>query len=143
MYALFVAGNEGEFWPFSIYPMFSRGGIPWSRAVVREVPDDSVRWEPVTLHELPGEPYALAEHGIDHIDLANFVSKTEVWDDRRVTGLRKMFGSAELERSRLLVMRATGRIIEGDSVALSFVPYALLAAEKTTLNQELRRTPTR
>ena len=38
VYALLVATHLGEFWPFSIYPMFSQAGNPWSRAVVREMP---------------------------------------------------------------------------------------------------------
>lgn len=137
-----MAANLGEFWPFSIYPMFSRGGIPWSRAVVREVPEDTIRWEPVTLDNLPGGAYPLAEHGIDHIDLANFVSKTQVWDEERVAGLRRMFGQAELERRNLVVLRARGRITEDDSVRLSFIPYALLTADESKLNEDLLRSAT-
>lgn len=141
VYGLLVATNLGEFWPFSIYPMFSQGGIAWSRAVVREVPDDSVRWEPVSLNDLPGDPYPLVEHGIDHIDLANFVSKTQYWDEERLAGLRKMFGQAELEQRNLLVMRAHGQMIEGDSVVVSFTPYVLLTAGETSRSELLRRSP--
>src|SRR5690606_30809333 len=79
-YALLVGANEGEFWPFSIYPMFSQGGIPWSRAVVRDVSSEPVRsWSTVQASDLPGEAYPLLEHGVDPIDLANFVSKSRVW----------------------------------------------------------------
>lgn len=141
VYALLVATNLGEFWPFSIYPMFSQGGIAWSRAVVREVPDDSVRWDPTRLDDLPGDPYPLAQHGIDHIDLANFVSKTVVWDDERLAALRKMFGEDELDRHDLLVMRARGRIAASDSVILSFEPYVLLTKEETMPNADLPRRP--
>lgn len=141
VYGLLVATNLGEFWPFSIYPMFSQGGIAWSRAVVREVPEDSVRWEPVSLDDLPGHPYPLAEHGIDHVDLANFVSKTQYWDDERVAGLRRMIGQAELDRRNLLVMRAQGRMIEGDSVVLSFTPYVLLTSGESRRNERLRDSP--
>lgn len=141
LYAVLVAANEGEFWPFSIYPMFSQGGAPWSRAVVRDVTHDSVRWEPTTLDDLPGDPYALAERGIDHIDLANFVSKTGVWDDDRITGLRKIFGAAELERRDLLVLRARGHLTETDSVVISFVPYVLMTADGSRRNERLMHAP--
>ncbi|MEX0821035.1 MAG: hypothetical protein WD021_02725 [Rhodothermales bacterium] len=139
VYAFLVATNLGEFWPFSIYPMFSQGGIPWSRAVVREVPDDSVRWESTRLEHLPGDPYPLAQHGIDHIDLANFVSKTEIWDDDRLAALRKMFGEDELDRRHLLVLRARGRISASDLVILSFEPYVLLTHDETMSSDHLPR----
>lgn len=41
VYALLVATHLGEFWPFSIYPMFSQAGTPWTRAVVRELPSQT------------------------------------------------------------------------------------------------------
>lgn len=140
LYAVLVAANLGEFWPFSIYPMFSQGGIPWSRAIVREVPHDSIHWDPTSMDELPGDPYPLAEHGIDHIDLSNFVSKTHVWDDERVAGLRKMFGQGEIGRRKLLVMRALGRISERDSVMISFVPYVLMTTDDSKRNEQLKRS---
>ena len=51
IYALLVAPHEGEFWPLSIYPMFSQAGNPWSRAMVLDVTDqpDSEVWEPQPL----------------------------------------------------------------------------------------------
>jgi hypothetical protein len=39
IYAVLVASHEGEFWPFSIYPMFSQAGNPWTRAMVIDVTD--------------------------------------------------------------------------------------------------------
>lgn len=139
-YGVLVGANEGEFWPFSIYPMFSQGGNPWSRAIVRDVAtDDSARWSPVTSADLPGEPYPLFVHGVDPIDLSNFVSKTERWDDARIAGLRKMFGEQELRDRALLVMRVNGRINQEDSVIVEFVPYVRLSAEESRLNETLSR----
>ena len=37
IYGALVATHEGEYWPFSIYPMFSKAGNPWTRAIVRDV----------------------------------------------------------------------------------------------------------
>lgn len=138
VYALLVATHLGEFWPFSIYPMFSQAGGQWSRAVVRVVePPDALRWQTVSAAGLPGRPYPLEQRGVDAIDLANFVSKTEVWDAERVAGLRQMFYTRS--GRRLLVMRVNGRLNDADSVVVEFVPYALLRPDTTLLNPRLPR----
>lgn len=139
-YGVLTATHLGEFWPFSIYPMFSQGGNPWSRAVVRDVtqgPDD-VAWQVYAREDLPGAPFAVLPNGIDPIDLANFVSKTDRWDADRVAGLRRMFYD-QLDARRLLVMRVNGRIDEQDSVAVEFVPYALIGPDTTAVNPSLPR----
>lgn len=139
-YGALVAANLGEFWPFSIYPMFSQGGNTWSRAAVLDVTDiEGADWENRSFSELPGEPYPLLTHGVDPIDLANFLSKSKRWDEGRVAGLRKMFAAHTLEDRRLMVMRVNGRITPEDSVIVEFVPYALLTSETTTLNEALPR----
>lgn len=140
VYGALVVTHLGEFWPFSIYPMFSRGGHPWSRTLVRDITTapDSLDWREVKLADLPGEPFALARNGIDQIDLANFVSRTEHWNAARISGLERMFHD-QIERKRLLVFRADGRIDEDDSVRITFVPYALLEANGTQINPTLSR----
>lgn len=143
VYALLVAPHEGEFWPFSIYPMFSQGGNPWSRAVVYDVTDnlgesgEPLAWETVQDEDaLPGKPFALGDHSIDPIDLSNFVSKTEIWHAERVQGLRQMFHDHVGQRD-LLVVRVNGRITAQDSVVVEYVPYALLRDEDTELHSDL------
>ena len=140
VYILLVVTHLGEFYPFSIYPMFSRGGHPWSRAVVRDVSSvgELSSWSPVNSADLPGDPYPLVPNGIDQIDLANFVSKTEIWNEDRVAGLERMFYD-QLDGRRLLVMRANGHIDEEDIVQVEFVPYALLDMSGTVLNPTLKR----
>ena len=142
VYGVLVSTHLGEFWPFSIYPMFSRGGIPWSRAVVHDVSQETgaIPWRPLDQSELPGEPYPLLEHGVDPIDLANFVSKTSIWSEERIAGLRKLLGPAELSSRTLLVMRVNGRSSEDDSVMVEFVPYVLLSNEESVLNETLPRS---
>ena len=139
VYALLVASHRGEFWPFTIYPMFSQGGQPWSRAVVRDITasPDVLRWEPSSAAALPGQPFPLIRHGISPIDLANFVSKSTKWDSARVTGLKQMFYDQMQQRS-LLVMRVNGRLDESDSVRVEFVPYVFLSSERTALHPRLR-----
>lgn len=141
VYALLVATHLGEFWPFSIYPMFSQGGNDWSRAVVRTVPDTlDPAWEASTdVEALPGTGFPLTEHGIDPIDLSNYVSKTEAWTPSRTEGLRTMFGD-ETNVHTFLVMRVNGQMTEQDSVVVEYVPYALIRNDEVALNPSLPRS---
>ena len=143
VYALTVAVNLGEFWPFSIYPMFSQAGNPWSRSLVREVPaGDTLSWEVVPLADLPGIPYGVRSGGVDPIDLANFVSKTEIWDEDRVSALSLMLlADPPHEPLRLMVYRVRARLTEDDSVAVMATPYVLVGTDLepdiANLNPEL------
>lgn len=144
VYALTVATHLGEFWPFSIYPMFSQAGNPWSRSLVRELaPDDTIAWETVTLDALPGQPYGVASGGVDAIDLANFVSKTKVWDTDRVAALKLML-LADPPRTPLdlLVFRVRARLTETDSVAVLATPYVRVGTDRVPalgdVNPEIR-----
>jgi len=140
VYGLLVATNEGEFWPFSIYPMFSQGGNSWSRTIVQEVDFVPARWDTLTTSSLPGRAFPLLDHGIDPIDLANFVSKTTVWDEPRAAALQRMFAPELDDQRRLLIFRVTGRLVESDSIAISFIPYAVVSAEGAMLNPALPRS---
>ncbi len=144
VYALTVAVNLGEFWPFSIYPMFSQAGNDWSRSLVREVPPgDTLSWDAYPLDELPGLPYGVRSGGVDPIDLANFVSKTEVWDEDRIDALSLMLlAEPPREPLRLMVYRVRARLTEEDSVAIMATPYVLVGTDLEVsldhLNPELR-----
>lgn len=142
-YVSLVASHLGEFWPFSIYPMFSSAGRPWSRAVVRSLPAGmtaaDLDWTPSALEDLPGHAFAAEFEGIEAIDLANYVSKTERWTDDRVAGLHRMFAE-DLEGRSLLVMRVDS-VLEGDAIGVRFVPYVLITAEGAMLNPELEAAP--
>lgn len=142
IYGLLVATHRGEFWPFSIYPMFSQAGNPWSRAVVRDISDDTrpPPWTPSSRQHLPGEPFALQNLEISNIDLSNFVSKTDTWTPKRVQGLHSQF-HASLSDHTLLVMRVNGRMVE-DSVIVEYVPYVYLDSDSTALNPKLRSAST-
>lgn len=131
VYAALVATHEGEFWPFSIYPMFSEGGKPWVRTVVYEVEPRAVAgmsWQPQPRESLPGVPFAAREHGIEVIDLAKYISMTQGWDAARVEGLRRMLGEAA--RGRTLVFhRVAGRLVptpEGPTVQVEYRPFVAI-----------------
>ena len=81
VYALTVAVNLGEFWPFSIYPMFSQAGNPWSRSVVREVPPgDTLSWDTTALADIPGQPYGVRSGGVGRVVRCE---SRGVWRDTR------------------------------------------------------------
>ncbi len=139
-YAALVATHEGEFWPFSIFPMFSQAGQPWSRALVRDVTDAGglVSWEPVSVEELPGEAFAVGAYGVNRLDLSNFLSKTEVWDAERVEGLRAVLRPGLADR-RLLVLRAVGELDDERGVRVELYPYLVLDADTAVLSPALAR----
>lgn len=144
VYALLVATHLGEFWPFSIYPMFSQAGNPWTRAVVREMPPDTDKldsWEMVAFSELPGEPYPLVPRGINQNDVANYVSKTETWTPERRRGLRNMFAKSRTLPQPLLVMKVRGTP-EADSVAIHASPVMLITSDSLKLHPDLNPGPT-
>lgn len=139
VYALLVATHLGEFWPFSIYPMFSQAGNPWTRAVVREMPEDMERlesWEAVPFSDVPGADYPLAPRGINTNDVANYVSKTETWTPQRRRGLRSLFTKSVRLEQPLLVMRVRGAL-SGDSVSVRATPVMLVTPDTLDLHPDL------
>ncbi|WP_263820788.1 hypothetical protein [Salinibacter sp.] len=137
VYALLVATHLGEFWPFSIYPMFSQAGNPWTRAMVREMPSqtdpDTLSWDAVSLQSLPGASYPLAPKGINQNDVANYVSKTDRWTNERVQGLRSLFTKGRVLSSPLLVYRVQGTLV-ADTVAVTATPVLLFEPDTTRLH---------
>lgn len=132
-YVALAGAHTGEFWPFSVFPMFSRAGQPWQRILVRELsPPDTARWDtPVSPASLPGRPYALRPAGIRFYDLTQLVVGTAVWDAPRRHALRTLFGDVPRTRPLLLV-RARG-VLVGTQVQVTYTPLALLAGDSVRL----------
>ena len=152
VYALLVGTHAGEFWPFSIYPMFSKAGRPWQRTLVREVsatppgPANPMAapaaWAPLAGDALPGRPYALIPRGIEPVDLADMINKTRRWDDARIGTLHRLFYDQFTGASagrRLLVVRAEGRVESGDSVGVVYRPFAVVTRDTVLLRPDLPR----
>lgn len=139
IYAVLVAPHEGEFWPFSIYPMFSQAGNPWTRAMVLDVTDqpDSEIWEPHLLQDRTAGVAAVGSYGVDQIDYSNFVSKTRIWTDTRRRALIDMFGEDLIGGQRLMVSKVRGELVNADSVSIEIVPFILVTADTTYLNPNL------
>jgi len=141
VYGTLVATHEGEFWPFSIFPMFSQAGQPWTRALARDVTDhdEDIRWKAHGFEDLPADAFAVGAHGVNRLDLSNLLLKTEVWTPDRIEALRSVMRPALGER-QLLVLRVRGELVDGPSgraVAKSFEPYFVLSADTTIRNPAL------
>lgn len=137
--ALLVATHEGEFWPFSIFPMFSQAGNPWSRGMVQQIdgPVDSLDWQPKPLSEVENRALSLDSIGVDDIDYANFVSKTKDWNDKRVTALRDMLNIADYPGSKWMITQVKGYLTEEDSVIVQAVPLFLFTPDTTLRSPNL------
>lgn len=140
VYGTLVATHEGEFWPFSIFPMFSTAGQPWVRSLVHELPPDlpeEALWTAGAPDELPGEVLALSEHGIFQNDLANYVSKTSEWTPERLRGIRAMFDGRVEADERVMIYRVRGEL-EPDGVRVTATPLILLQGSSIQLAPDHR-----
>lgn len=139
VYAVLVSTHKGEFWPFSIYPMFSKAGQPWTRAIVRDVsntPDD-LRWQTTQFDSIRGDAIALRTTGVDQIDFSNFISKTQNWTEKRKQALITMFGPSNLGDESWMIHKVNGRLIGKDSVTVEAVPFLMVTRDSVTTNPTL------
>lgn len=141
VYVLLVATHRGEFWPFSIYPMFSKAGNSWTRSLVREAPrdtdPDTLDWSAVALEGVPGSVYPLEPRGINQNDVANYVSKTQEWTEKRIRGLRSLFAKNRELSTSLLMMKVRGALNDGE-VDITATPILLFNPDTTHLRPGLR-----
>lgn len=136
VYGILVATHKGEFWPFSIYPMFSQAGNPWTRAIVSNVTStpDSLVWKTTDLEHVQGSKVALRTVGVDQIDFSNYISKTKQWDTNRKNALIRMFGSSNLGDARWVISKVRGHLTEQDSVIVEVVPFLLVKRDTVLTN---------
>lgn len=139
IYGVLTATHKGEFWPFSVYPMFSKAGQPWTRAIVLDVTDvpENEIWQPRTLQGLSLDPVPIGEIGVDQIDFANFMSKTDNWTITRRNALRRMFGEENIGEQRWMASKANGKLIGTDSVVVRIEPFLLITADSVYTNPHL------
>lgn len=122
VFVLLVATHDGEFWPFSIFPMFSKAGQPWQRIVIRKV-EAAPSNDYYALDELPGFPIALDAYGVEAIDVADFVRHTTHWTPQRLQALSHLLQSRPSSQ-QWLVMRVDGqKTIDG--IRIQAVPLLL------------------
>lgn len=134
-----LATHEGEYWPFSIYPMFSQAGNPWVRAIVSDVSstDESNLWDIRSLDNIQGKVVSIKAAGVDQIDFSNFVSKTTDWNTKRIQALRTMLGESNFDNQDWMIFKVKGKLIGTDSVVVETVPYLLFRADSSFFNPNL------
>lgn len=136
VFVVTVATHEGEFWPFSIYPMFSQAGNPWTRAMVLDVTnhENEEIWKLHSLNERTAAAISLRKLGVDQIDFSNFVSKTDQWSETRKNALFSMFGNELPEESRWMIVKVRGEFVQEDSVAVQIQPLLLMSDGEVMTN---------
>lgn len=139
VYTVSVATHEGEFWPFSIFPMFSGAGKPWRRALMLEVPnlDQTPGWGPWTLDQLPGKPFPTHAADVSTNDLSKFVQLTQKWSDDRTHALRKLYASALEQGRHLLLLRADGHRTTEGAVSIALTGLVRFSNHATLINPAL------
>jgi len=132
-----LATHLGEFWPYSIYPMFSVAGRPWRRAIAREVSDVPAGelWQTRTVETLAGRAFPVAEHGIPQIDFTEYVNHSPRWDAARVAGLRALFATP-LRTQALLVYEVRGDVDDDGTAHTRAEPVVLLEPTRSELRPE-------
>jgi hypothetical protein len=143
VYTLSVATHLGEFWPFSIYPMFSQAGKPWTRATVIDVTDAApgTGFGPWAFHELPGPVRAANSVGISTNDMSKFVQLTHDWTPERQRALRALWQPALDEGRSLLLLRVNGRLDPAGGVEVKYTGLVRMEPEGTFLNPAAQSGP--
>ena len=86
-----------------------------------------------------GLHFQLKKMGVDPIDLANFVSKTTIWDSVRVAALRNMFFGSETPLYQIVIYRVRGELTEDHEVLVEATPYVLLSPKGDQVNPEVQQ----
>jgi len=141
-HALLAATHGGEFWPFSIYPMFSKAGRPWARALVIEASPsplgqqlDAQYW----LDDLPGAPLGLEALGIPQNDLSSLVQRADHWGAPEIAALKRLFGSLPCQHA-LIVLVVRGMLAEG-AVQYAATPVGALQCAGDRVSVERPERP--
>lgn len=141
-WTLAVLPHRGEFWPFSIYPMFARAGRPWTNALVVEVDPHARRdWGPWTLQDLPGTVYPTQPVGVSGLDVSQLVKLTGSWSDEKIALTRKLFHEALSDGRTLMIVRSDGHLTRDLAVEVEHSGVLMIGPEGSELNPRLRAEP--
>jgi hypothetical protein len=137
-HALLAATHKGEFWPFSVYPMFSQAGRSWARVLVVEAPLGAAPAldEEYELDNLPGTPLGLEQFGIPQNDLSSLAQRTDRWGAAENRALERLFASVPGRRSLVLLV-VRGTLAEG-ALRYSALPVATLDCDQGRVRAALR-----
>ncbi len=137
-YAALTATHGDEFWPFSIYQMFSSAVRPWTRALAREVPVSSLDdlWQPVSLTDLPGRPVALKKLGAPQNDFSAFVRQSPRWTPSQRKKLQALLGYRSSDGYALVIYRVDGTPGPRGAMVVC-TPVLLVHSESVSVNPSL------
>lgn len=151
-YTVSVAPHEGEFWPFSIFPMFSRAGKPWTRALVLDLaPNEGVAdpsgeradnsgrdtWGPWSMDNLPGRPFSTRAAQVSTNDLSKFIQLTNTWTHERKEALLKLFEAPLNEGRHLLLLRVRGTPTAEGGVEIALTGLVRMSSQGLVVNPAL------
>jgi hypothetical protein len=130
-FLVLILVREGEFWPFSRFPMFSRAGRGWERALVREIKAREAA-EPLTEvweDELPGKRFRLNRFRINQDDLSQVVQRMQGgFAPEHGALLEKYFDDSR--RTRYLVLYSVrGNFRPDRSVRIRYRPLAVIGPD--------------
>lgn len=141
IYALLVGTHRGEFWPFTIYPMFSQAGQSWARTLVRSIhvaQADSLAMRSVDLADLPGKALALEQHGISHNGLSAYILRSQNWTQQRQEKLIQIFREVDVQHTTpeqaLMIYRVEGHMDTRKQVQIRCIPFAYVYKNKLVFN---------
>lgn len=144
--ACLLATHLGEFWPFSIYPMFSKAGQTWTRALAKDVTAISpeLYWhQPSNLQQLSGKPFALDEINIHQNDISNLLFKVKIWDDKAKETIKHLFSPALEKGKKIMVYKVNGSLSPNESadkqVQFSYTPFILLTKDAAILSPQISK----
>jgi hypothetical protein len=130
-YAVLVLVHDGEFWPFSRFPMFSRAGRAWERALVREIRAREATeplaevWE----DELPGRRFRLNRFRINQDDLSQVVQRMQGgFAPEHAALLEKYFDDSRRTR-HLVLYSVRGNFRPDRSVRIRYRPLAVIGPD--------------
>ena len=139
VYAGLVLTHRGEYWPFSVFPMFSTFRQTWSTPVVREIPGTAGAdvWRATGLDLLPGTVFSLDTYGVNLHELRSLFLSNEAWEPQEILSLRSLIGEANIRGRHLLVIDVRGKVDQDERVSVEGVPLAIFSENDTRMNPAL------
>ena len=136
-YVSLVATHRGEFWPMSIFPMFSQTNITWEKVFVQIVENFEFNENQYSydLGSLPGKPFRLDNTSISQNDLSNYIQRTENWDKGEIMHIRNYFKDYLAEQDLLIIQAKNVLENRKEEFKIKYHPYIYLSSDTTIINR--------
>lgn len=132
VYALLVATHQGEFWPFSIFPMFSQAGKTWDHAIVYSninhafqtgSPDEKPQGSIVKLDHLP----------IIQNDLSGLMRQVNKKGTAKAVENMRIAFSSVIKIRPIMIYNVKGSLtgVHGEKVLITYHPLIYMNRDTT------------